>query len=71
MEWMGPLLRLKEKSAGAAWVRLWPAEGAEGGPFLEKEHRSSRPPSEPTRKVSRSQEDKAREVRPSELQPRA
>lgn len=70
MEWTGPLPRLKEKTTGAVWVLLWPSEGAVGR-ALEKEHLSSSPPSEPTRKVSESQGDTAREVMPTELQPRA
>lgn len=70
MEWTGPLPRLNEKTTGALWVLLWPSEGAVDR-ALEKEHLSSSPPSEPTRKVSESQEDTAREVMPTELQPRA
>lgn len=71
MEWTGPLPGLKEKTAGALWVTLWPSEGAVDGILEEKEHRSSRPPSEPTKKVSASHGDNAKEVMPTELQPRA
>lgn len=71
MEWTGPLPGLKEKTAGALWVTLWPSEGAVDGILEEKEHRSSRPPSEPTKKVSTSHGDNAKDVIPTELQPRA
>lgn len=63
MEWMGPLARLKEKTAGE---RRPP-----GGAVVGKQHLSSRPPSEPTRKESGSQGDGAREDTPTETQPRA
>lgn len=70
-EWTGPLRGLNEKTAGALSVTLWPSVGAAAGVWVEKEHLSSRPPSEPTRKVSESQGDKAREVTPTVLLPRA
>lgn len=68
---MGPLPSLNIKIAGALWVKLWPWEGTVATILEEKEHLSSRPPSEPTKKVSESQEDSAREVMPTVLQPRA
>lgn len=68
---MGPLPSLNIKIAGALWVKLWPTEGTVASILEEKEHLSSRPPSEPTKKVSESQEDSAREVMPTVLQPRA
>lgn len=73
MEWTGPLRGLKEKTAGALSITLWPSEdiAAAAGVWEEKEHRSSSPPSEPTRKVSESQGDRAREVTPTVLLPRA
>lgn len=71
MECTGPLRGLKEKTAGALSVTLWPSEGTVASIWEEKEHRSSRPPSEPTRKVSGSHGDKAREVTPTVLLPRA
>ncbi len=69
-EWTGPLRSLNEKTAGALSVTLWPSEGAAAGVWEEKEHLSSRPPSEPTKKVSESQGDTAREVMPTVLLPR-
>lgn len=71
MEWTGPLRGLNEKTAGALGVTLWPSEGAAASVLDEKEHLSSRPPSEPTKKVSGSQEDSARELTPTLLLPRA
>lgn len=71
MEWMGPLRGLNEKTAGALSGTVWPSEGAAADVWEEKEHLSSRPPSEPTRKVSESQGDRAREVTPIVLLPRA
>lgn len=69
MEWMGPPWGRKEKTAGALTVTLWSSEGTAAGVFEEKEHLSSRPPSEPTRKVSKSQGDRASEVTPTLLLP--
>lgn len=71
MEWTGPLQGLNEKTAGALSATLCPSEGAAAGVWEEKEHLSSRPPSEPTKKVSESQGDRAREVTPTVLLPRA
>lgn len=71
MEWTGPLRGLNEKTAGALGATLWPSEGAAAGVLEEKEHLSNRPPSEPTKKVSESQGDRAREVTPTVLLPRA
>lgn len=71
MEWTGPLRGLNEKTAGALCVTLRPSEVAAAGILEEKEHLSNRPPSEPTRKVSESQGDEAREVTPTVLLPRA
>lgn len=71
MEWTGPLRALNEKTVGALGVTLWPSEGASAGVWEEKEHLSSRPPSEPTKKVSESQGDRARVVTPTVLLPRA
>lgn len=71
MEWMGPLLSLNENTAGALGVTLWPSEGTAAGVMEEKEHLSNRPPSEPTKKVSESQGDRAMEVTPTVLLPRA
>lgn len=71
MEWTGPLRGLNEKTAGALWVTLRPSDAAAAGIWDEKEHLSSRPPSEPTKNVSESQGDRAREVMPTELLPRA
>ena len=71
MEWMGPLQGLNEKAAGALSATLWPSEGAAAGVFEEKEHLRRSPPSEPTRKVSESQGERAREVTPTVLLPRA
>lgn len=71
MEWTGPLRGLNRKTAGALRVTLWPSGGTAAGVWDEKEHLSSRPPSEPTRKVSGSQGDRAREVTPTVLLPRA
>lgn len=71
MEWTGPLRGLNTKTAGALSVTLWPSEGTAAGVWEEKEHRSSRPPSEPTKKVSGSQGDRASEVTPTVLLPRA
>lgn len=71
MECTGPLQGLNEKTAGALGVTLWPSEGTAAGVLDEKEHLSNRPPSEPTKKVSESQGDSAREVTPTVLLPRA
>lgn len=71
MEWMGLPRGLNEKTAGALSVTLWPSEGATASVWEEKEHLSSRPPSEPTKKVSESQGDRARQVTPTVLLPRA
>ena len=69
MEWTGPLQGRKEKTAGALGVTLCPSEATAAGVVEEKEHLSRRPPSEPTRKVSGSQGDRAREVMPTVLLP--
>lgn len=71
IEWMGPLLDLNENTAGALRGTLWPLEDAAASVLEEKEHRSNRPPSDPTKKVSESQGDRAREVTPTALLPRA
>lgn len=71
MEWTGPLRGLNGKTAGALSVTLWPSEDAAASAWEEKEHLSNRPPSEPTKKVSESQGDRAREVTPTVLLPRA
>lgn len=71
MEWTGPLRGLNEKTTGALGATLWPLEGAVAGVLEEKEHLSNRPPSEPTKKVSESQGDRASEVTPTVLLPRA
>lgn len=71
MEWTGPVQGLNEKTAGALCVTLRRSEGAAAGILEEKEHLSNRPPSEPTKNVSESQGDRAREVTPTVLPPRA
>lgn len=71
IEWTGPLQGLKEKTAGAIRVTPCPLVGAAASVLEEKEHLSSRPPSEPTRKVSGSHGDRVREVTPTLLLPRA
>lgn len=71
MEWTGPLQGLNEKTTGALSVTLCPSEGTAASVWEEKEHLSSRPPSEPTKKVSESQGDRAREVTPTVPLPRA
>lgn len=67
MEWMGPLVGLKEKTAGALGATVWPRLFTAARVWQEKEQRSSRPPSEPSRKVLESQGDRASEVRPTTL----
>lgn len=67
MEWTGPLRGLKEKTAGALNITLWLSKGAAASVWEEKEHLSSRPPSDPTRKVSESHGDRAIEVMPTLL----
>lgn len=68
MEWTGPLAGLKEKTAGALGATVWPRLLTAARVWQEKEQRSSRPPSEPSRKVLESQGDRASEVRPTTLE---
>ena len=71
---MGLRRGLKENTAGALRARPgpWSREGGTAaGVWEEKEHLSSSPPSEPTRKVSGSQGARAREVMPTWLLPLA
>lgn len=70
MEWTGPLLGLKENTAGAFRTTVRSSGGTAAGVWEEKEQRSSRPPSDPTRKVSGSHGDRARAVTPTVLLPR-
>lgn len=70
MEWTGPLLGLNEKTAGALKTRVRSSGGTAAGVWEEKEHRSSRPPSEPIRNRSGSHGDRARAVTPTVPLPR-
>ena len=70
-EWTGPLLGEKQNWAGARRVTLSPSGGAADTVWLEKAHLRTRPPSEPTRKESRSQGETARAVTPILLPPLA
>lgn len=67
MEWTGPLQGLNGKTAGAFSVTLWPSKDTAAVIWELKEHLSNKPPSEPTKKVSESQGDRAREVIPTVL----
>lgn len=67
MEWTGPPAGLKEKTAGALGATVWPGLLTAARVWQEKEQRSSRPPSEPSRKVLESHGDRASEVRPTML----
>lgn len=71
MEWTGPLRGLNEKTAGALSVAFWPSKAVAASFWEEKEHLSSRPPSDPTRKVSESHGDRAIDVIPTVLLLRA
>lgn len=68
-DWMGPARGEKENCAGACSVTLAPSGGTAATVRLLKEHLSTRPPSVPTRNMSVSQGESAREVTPIAVSP--
>lgn len=69
-ECIGPPRGEKENCIGARSVTLSPSGGTAATVSLLKEHLSTRPPSEPTKNVSRSQGESATEVTPIVVLPR-
>lgn len=66
---MGPPLGEKENCTGARSVTLSPSGGTAATISLPKEHLSTNPPSEPTKNVSKSHGESARDVTPMVVLP--